>query len=1003
MDVTGGSRYTGGLVGRAYESNITNCYSTGNVSGSGFNIICVGGLLGEVNESSITDCYSSCVVSGESSIGGLVGDMSYSSVAASFSAGTVSGTNFRIGGLVGNTWQSSITSSYNTGVVSGGNDVGGLLGYADDETIITFCYSTGVVSGDGSVGGLVGESAYPSTISNCFNAGAVSGSGGVGGLVGSAYDNMRNCYSTGKVSGIGDSVGGLVGSTYGSITNSYSTGAVSGEDKVGGLLGYARGDSSITSGYSTGAVSGHDYVGGLVGNAYRDSSITSSYSAGAVSGHDYVGGLVGDADIGSTITSSYWDKEISGQTVSAGGRGRTTAAMMQQATFVGWDFTTVWGICENVYYPYLQFHPADNRVVVTIKAAASPSDLPVTFNVNFRLPVTGFDSTDVDFSGGSMMVTAYTVTNTGDNRNYTVKVTEASGTGMIVLAVPESICSAATVCGISANVSAIATVPVWIEINDVDELQIIGNTPDYSLSYAYRLANNIDASSTSEWNSGVGFIPIAPDTDSETNGYQGTPFSGIFDGQGYVITGLNINRPLENYVGIFGDTLGATIRNVALENIDVSGNSLVGGLVGRAYDYTSIANCYSTGVVSGTEDYVGGLAGYASHKSSIMTSYSTCDVSSEEDYVGGLAGYSYESTIMNCYSMGTVCGGRHVGGLVGYSYESTITNCYSTGDVSGNTWIGGLVGTDYSNLAIRSYWDIESSGQTVSDGGVGKTTTEMMQQATFVNWDYVTVWDICEDGSYPFFQGNLTPFPIKATINVAASQADPTNTLPIVFDVVFSRPVTGFDTDDGDDVDVDFSGSTTAVTIYTVTNSGDNMHYTVEVTGIEGDGIIVANIPSAVIIDACFAMSNPASTSTNNSVTYDITPPDIVIGPPSQAIVSQGDYVDFTVDYTGEESSWLTENNITLDVTGDVTAMVTVVSAKDNSYIVTLSDITGIGTLGFTIVAGTAIDAAGNFAAAASAPVLVTAEPDVPVHALPFVVLLLGAGVAALGIRRRTK
>ena len=150
-------------------------------------------------------------------------------------------------------------------------------------------------------------------------------------------------------------------------------------------------------------------------------------------------------------------------------------------------------------------------------------------------------------------------------------------------------------------------------------------------------------------------------------------------------------------------------------------------------------------------------------------------------------------------------------------------------------------------------------------------------------------------------------------------------------------------------------------------------------------------------------MSNPASTSVDNSVTYDITPPVITIGPPSQTIVTQGDYVEFTVDYTGETSSWLTENDITLDVTGDVTATVTVTSAKDSSYIVTLSNITGVGTLGFTIAAATAIDAAGNFATAASAPVLVTAEPEVPVSAVPLAVLLLGAGVAALRMRRRNK
>ena len=662
-------------------------------------------------------------------------------------------------------------------------------------------------------------------------------------------------------------------------------------------------------------------------------------------------------------------------------------------------------------------------------------------------------------------------------------------------------------------VVALYAVPAMaqIEINDIDELQLIGNDPGYPLDGDYVLGNDIDASATASWNGGEGFIPIAPDTDPLTGGHQGTAYAGTFDGQGYTISNLAINRPEEPYVGLFGFIAGATIQNVALENVDVAGADYVGGLVGYIYGGYNVTSCNSTGVVSGADQVgslvgeiydgcnvtncysacsvsgnvaVGGIVGFASENinitgcystgvvsgdravggivgtagsfTSITSSYSTGAVSGSDsvgglvgdsesgtiitssysmgavsgndtvgglvgraygfmvntsystgavsgsNYVGGLVGMAWPGSITNCYSAGAVSGDSCVGGLVGFVKNGNITNCYSAGAVSGMS-VGGLVGCADSSSITDCYWDIQTSGQTVSASGTGKTTAEMMQQVTFVNWDFVTVWDICEGGSYPFFGGNLTPFPIETTINVAASQADPTNTLPLVYDVVFSRPITGFDADDGDDVDVDFSGSTTTVTGYTVTNSGDNMHYTVEVTGIEGDGVIVATIPPAIITDSCFAMSNSASTSVDNNVTYDITPPAITIGPPTQTVVTQGDFVWFNVDYIGEASSWLTETDIALDVTGDVTAMVTVTSAKDSSYIVILSNIAGGGTLGFTIAAATAIDAAGNFATAASAPVLVTAEPEVPVSAVPLAVLLLGAGVAALKMRRRNK
>jgi len=66
---------------------------------------------------------------------------------------------------------------------------------------------------------------------------------------------------------------------------------------------------------------------------------------------------------------------------------------------------------------------------------------------------------------------------------------------------------------------------------------------------------------------------------------------------------------------------------------------------------------------------------------------------------------------------------------------------------------GGLVGY---NLGIGpvtdSFWDVDSSGIDVSDGGTGKTTLEMMQEATFINWDFVEIWDIGENQTYPFLR-----------------------------------------------------------------------------------------------------------------------------------------------------------------------------------------------------------------------------------------------------------
>lgn len=125
--------FFGGLVGDNYYGTITNCYSTGSVSGDSD----VGGLVGVNNQGTITNCYSTGVVSGTNFIGGLVGE----------SSGT-------------------ITNCYSTGSVAGDSYVGGLAG--DNSGTITGCYSTGSISGTGyQVGGLVGRN-YKGTVGTSF-------------------------------------------------------------------------------------------------------------------------------------------------------------------------------------------------------------------------------------------------------------------------------------------------------------------------------------------------------------------------------------------------------------------------------------------------------------------------------------------------------------------------------------------------------------------------------------------------------------------------------------------------------------------------------------------------------------------------------------------------------------------------------------------------------------------------------------------------------------------
>jgi hypothetical protein len=203
---------------------------------------------------------------------------------------------------------------------------------------------------------------------------------------------------------------------------------------------------------------------------------------------------------------------------------------------------------------------------------------------------------------------------------------------------------------------------------------------------------------------------IAPDRDETTYGFQGTPFTGVFDGNGHKISHLMING--KSYLGLFGKIdLGAKITNLGLEVVDVNGiGDCVGGLVGRN-SYGSITTSYSTGMISGDHS-VGGLVGLNFHGST-AASYSTATVNGIGSRVGGLVGLnSYGSSITTSYSTSIVTGDGSVGGLVGFS-EGTVAMSYSTGLVSSSTTvgqerilyvghIGGLVGSNAGSVA-KSY------------------------------------------------------------------------------------------------------------------------------------------------------------------------------------------------------------------------------------------------------------------------------------------------------------
>jgi filamentous hemagglutinin family protein len=264
-------------------------------------------------------------------------------------SGTFDGNNYAISNLFIN------RGATGTGV--------GMFGYASGATIQNiYLLNANVTGGSGGTAGngsgtLVGIADNSTTVQNVSVTGTMTGSNAagnnsnIGGIVGELNNStLKNASAAINVTSAIGSVGGAVGAVEpGSTVQQVSaTGSVSGPSDVGGLVGWAGG--TITDSYATGAVSGASNVGGFAG-AVAGGSISNAYSTGLVSGGN---GFVGIAGVG-ILNNDYWNTQTSGQgSGGAGGTtGLTTAQMLTQASFSGFDFAGTWYQTAG-YYPTLR-------------------------------------------------------------------------------------------------------------------------------------------------------------------------------------------------------------------------------------------------------------------------------------------------------------------------------------------------------------------------------------------------------------------------------------------------------------------------------------------------------------------------------------------------------------------------------------------------------------------------------------------------------------------------
>lgn len=193
-------------------------------------------------------------------------------------------------------------------------------------------------------------------------------------------------------------------------------------------------------------------------------------------------------------------------------------------------------------------------------------------------------------------------------------------------------------------------------------------------------------------------------------------FTGHFEGLNHNLKNITISQSDSDYVGFFGYTNGARIRNIDLFNVEVTGGSNVGGLIGYAED-TRIDGVTAGVTLTGSGDNVGGLVGSATGTSIFHSRTRPTSRVNGGTNVGGLVGSSSGTDIEGSSASGTVIGtGDNVGGLVGSATDSTsIVESYTSSVVEGGINVGGLVGisSDTSMRGASAAGDVTGTGDNV--------------------------------------------------------------------------------------------------------------------------------------------------------------------------------------------------------------------------------------------------------------------------------------------------
>ncbi|MEW6645207.1 MAG: MBG domain-containing protein [Pseudomonadota bacterium] len=704
----GGGLNNNGMIGVLFGTLSNFGMVGGSVNGN----LTTGTLAGSNNGGVVQTSYSSATVYGSQDVGGLIG-FNTGTIQSSFATGNVTTGGQYAGGLAGRN-TGLIKTSVASGLVSAGQYVGGLVGRLESGAIQQSLFTGMVTGGGGYVGGIVGyvAPAAPRLSGNLYWDTQTSGTSvaagyDVNGVVQATGLATADLQSGGLPSGLSSTIWGVGAGLYPYLANFYPTGP-----QVVSGTAYSDGGTTGLAGSSIGLIAGGANLGTI--------------STGA-NGYYYFTFAPNALGNGASLLT-YSNANSATLTTATGAAAQSGVNLYGQRLTAPTSATVLSNVKANVAAA-----AGGNAAAIAAINGTTLYDLTATgasFTVDQAINASSFAARTTTAGAPLIVSSAITIQDGGS--------LTLSSAGALRINAPVTMRGASTATlGYDASDPTNLTFAIGAPLTYVNAdgsaatasaggaLSINGQS--YQLLYTMS-----DLAGINNGSGNYALVNSLSPTGSYSNAVVPT-FSGVFEGLGHTITGLNAGG---NYAGLFGVVTGGTLRDIGLIGGSVAGGIQAGALAADVKSGSTIANAYASTSVSLTS--YGGQSGglIASLKGSMLVnSFATGDViAGPSADVGGLIGLAYGSTVRDVFATGSVTGVTgtslgFIGGLIGQDISGgTLTNAYATGAVAGgaNAYVGTLLGA-HGTVLTNGYVDTTTSGAGAAFGrittGTGGATT----------------------------------------------------------------------------------------------------------------------------------------------------------------------------------------------------------------------------------------------------------------------------------------